>query len=65
MIQVLIQKLAQQGRTVVYSSHILDVVERVCDRVVIIAQGRLLLDGTRANSPRSTAEFPWKNYSPA
>ena len=29
----------------VYSSHILDVVERVCDRVVIINQGRLVLDG--------------------
>ena len=29
----------------VYSSHILDVVERVCDRVVIINQGVLALDG--------------------
>ena len=28
-----------------YSSHILDVVERVCDRVIIIDKGRLLLDG--------------------
>ena len=43
--KALIQTLAKQGRTVVYSSHILDVVERVCDRVVIINQGRLVLDG--------------------
>ncbi|HXS67794.1 MAG TPA: ABC transporter ATP-binding protein, partial [Candidatus Polarisedimenticolia bacterium] len=28
-----------------YSSHILDVVERVCDRVTIIDKGTLLLDG--------------------
>ena len=28
-----------------YSSHILDVVERMCDRVIIIDKGRLLVDG--------------------
>jgi ABC-2 type transport system ATP-binding protein len=43
--KALIQTLARQGRTIVYSSHILDVVERVCDRVIIINQGRLVLDG--------------------
>jgi ABC-2 type transport system ATP-binding protein len=46
--KTLIQTLAKQGRTVVYSSHILDVVERLCDRVVIIHQGRLVLDGAPA-----------------
>lgn len=43
--KALIQTLAEEGKTIVYSSHILDVVERVCDRVVIIDKGRLLLDG--------------------
>jgi ABC-2 type transport system ATP-binding protein len=43
--KALIQKLAQEGKTIVYSSHLLDVVERVCDRVVIIDKGRLILDG--------------------
>lgn len=43
--KALIQTLAREGKTVVYSSHILDVVERVCDRVVIIDKGRLLVDG--------------------
>ena len=46
--KALIQTLARQGRTVVYSSHILDVVERVCDRVVIINEGKLTLDGSPA-----------------
>jgi ABC-2 type transport system ATP-binding protein len=41
----LIQTLAHEGKAIVYSSHILDVVERVCDRVVIIDKGRLLVDG--------------------
>jgi ABC-2 type transport system ATP-binding protein len=43
--KTLIQTLAREGKTIVYSSHILDVVERVCDRVVIIDKGRLLVDG--------------------
>lgn len=43
--KALIQTLAQEGKTIVYSSHILDVVERVCHRVIIIDKGRLLLDG--------------------
>ncbi|MDB6129403.1 MAG: transporter-related protein [Verrucomicrobiales bacterium] len=43
--KTLIQTLAREGKTIVYSSHILDVVERVCDRVIIIDKGRLLVDG--------------------
>jgi ABC-2 type transport system ATP-binding protein len=43
--KALIQTLAREGRTIIYSSHILDVVERVCDRVIIIDKGRLLVDG--------------------
>ncbi len=43
--KALIQTLAHEGKTIVYSSHILDVVERVCDRVLIIDKGRLLVDG--------------------
>ena len=43
--KTLIQTLAREGKTIVYSSHILDVVERVCDRVIIIDKGNLILDG--------------------
>jgi len=43
--KTLIQTLAREGKTIVYSSHILDVVERVCHRIIIIDKGRLLLDG--------------------
>lgn len=41
----LIQTLAEEGKTIVYSSHILDVVEKVCHRVIIIDKGKVLLDG--------------------
>ena len=43
--KALIQTLAHEGKTIVYSSHILDVVERVCERVIIIDKGRMLVDG--------------------
>jgi ABC-2 type transport system ATP-binding protein len=43
--KALIQTLAREGKTIVYSSHVLDVVERVCDRVIIIDKGKLLVDG--------------------
>ena len=38
--KALIQTLAREGKTIVYSSHILDVVERVCQRVIIIDRGQ-------------------------
>lgn len=44
--KTLIHTLAREGKTIIYSSHILDVVERVCDRVIIIDKGKLLVDGT-------------------
>ena len=42
----LIRELAQRGRTVLFSSHELDVVERVSSRVVILHKGRVV-----ANNP--------------
>lgn len=46
--KALIQTLAREGKAIVYSSHILDVVERVCDRVIIIDQGVVKVDGSPA-----------------
>ena len=41
-----VEELAAQGRTVLLSSHILDQVERLCDRVTIIRRGRTVQSGT-------------------
>jgi ABC-2 type transport system ATP-binding protein len=38
----IIEELREAGRTVFFSSHILTEVERVCDRVAIVRQGRLV-----------------------
>ena len=46
MVRDLIAALAAEGKTILYSSHVLDVVERVCDRALVIHEGRLIADGS-------------------
>jgi ABC-2 type transport system ATP-binding protein len=41
-----VAELAAEGRSVLLSSHILDQVERLCDRVTIIRRGRCVQSGT-------------------
>lgn len=44
MLRALIQELAQRGKVVLFSSHELDTVERVCSRVVILHRGKIVAD---------------------
>jgi ABC-2 type transport system ATP-binding protein len=46
IVKEVLKQLAAQGRTILFCSHILDVVERMCSRIVIINQGRQIEDGT-------------------
>jgi len=46
VVKELIRGLAAQGRTIFFCSHVLEVVERVCTRIVIINQGKVIADGT-------------------
>ena len=46
LVKELIRALADRGRTIFYCSHNMDVVERVCDRIAIISEGRIIADGT-------------------
>jgi ABC-2 type transport system ATP-binding protein len=45
-IRNVLQRLRERGTTIFFSSHILEVVERLCSRVGVIAQGRLVAEGT-------------------
>jgi ABC-2 type transport system ATP-binding protein len=42
----LIRALAAEGQTIMLSSHLLGEVEQICDRVGVVALGRLLVEGT-------------------
>ncbi len=41
-----IQSLRQQGATIVYTSHYMEEVEQLCDRIIIIDQGHVIASGT-------------------
>ncbi len=45
-----------QGKTVIYSTHVMSEVEKLCDRVGIIHDGRLLAEGTVAELRARTGE---------
>ncbi len=42
----LISKLAKEGKTIFYSSHMMDVVEKVSDRIILINNGTVIADGS-------------------
>lgn len=57
----IIRTIADEGRTVFFSSHLLDEVERVADRVAIIHEGRIMLtasmDEIKESHRRMTLRF--------
>jgi ABC-2 type transport system ATP-binding protein len=42
----LLSQLTGQGKTIFYSSHIMDVVERISDRIILLNNGRIAANGT-------------------
>jgi ABC-2 type transport system ATP-binding protein len=42
----LLQELAKAGKAILYISHVLEVVELVCDRVIVISKGHILADSS-------------------
>jgi ABC-2 type transport system ATP-binding protein len=48
----LLEMLAAQGKAILYISHVLEVVEQVCNRVIVIARGRVLADAPPSDLTR-------------
>jgi ABC-2 type transport system ATP-binding protein len=46
IIKELIRKLANEGKTIFYCSHMMDIVEKVSDLIVLIDEGRIVACGT-------------------
>jgi ABC-2 type transport system ATP-binding protein len=49
IIRNVIQSLAAEGKTILFSSHILELVEKMCSRVMILHRGSLVADGSVEN----------------
>jgi sodium transport system ATP-binding protein len=59
-LRAMLGELKTQGRCILFSSHVMQEVAALCDRVVIIGRGRVLADGTpqaiRAHNGGNTLE---------
>jgi ABC-2 type transport system ATP-binding protein len=45
-VKEMMRRRARQGRTIFYSSHLIDIVEKVCTRIAVIHAGQLVSVGT-------------------
>ena len=61
ILDAIVRAVADDGRTVIFSSHLLDEVERMSDHVTLMHQGRVtlsgVLDDVRRNYQRSRVRF--------
>ncbi|HLR52581.1 MAG TPA: ABC transporter ATP-binding protein [Candidatus Avamphibacillus sp.] len=46
VIKDILEQLAERGKTIFYSSHIMEVVEKISNRIVLLADGKIAADGT-------------------
>jgi len=56
MVKELIERLSQEGKTIFYCSHMMDVVEKVSDRILLIDKGEIIADGTFESLKQEHAE---------
>ena len=57
VVKELIHGLARDGVTTIFSTHILEIAEAICDKLTILQNGRLLAEGS-AQELREKAELP-------
>src|SRR3954469_19502232 len=48
VLRQLLPALARRGKAVLYSSHVLELVEKACGRVIVIDRGKVVADATVA-----------------
>lgn len=46
IVKEILAQLAKQGKTIFYSSHIMDVVEKISNRIILISNGEIIADGS-------------------
>jgi ABC-2 type transport system ATP-binding protein len=56
LVKELLQVLKQEGKTIFYCSHMMDVVEKVSDRIVLIDNGQIIADGTISELRMNTSD---------
>ena len=54
MILNFLKDYKQLGKTILYTSHLLDEAEKICDEVVIVDEGKFIISGTPQELIRNT-----------
>ncbi len=57
VVKELIHSLSKEGVATIFSTHVLEIAEAICDRIIILQYGRVLADGT-ARDLREKAGLP-------
>ena len=52
VMEEIIRDMAKRGRTVLFSTHVMQHAERLCDRILLLAKGKKIFDGTVAEAKR-------------
>ena len=67
LVKEILQQLKQAGKTMFYSSHIMDVVEKISDRIILIDKGQIIADGTietlRASAQQGSLEHIFQSLT--
>ena len=56
-LEAMIRQLAADGATVLFSTHVMQHAERLCDKVVLLARGQKAFEGTVAEARATTPRF--------
>jgi ABC-2 type transport system ATP-binding protein len=64
-IRIQLRAIAQRGVTVLLTSHILSLVDRVADKIVLINRGAVVLDADTADLPKALEELYFEHVERA
>lgn len=56
LVKEILYKLKQEGKTIFYSSHIMEVVEQLSDRIILLNEGKIVADGNIEEIKKSSFE---------
>ena len=45
VLESIVREIADRGRTIIFSTHVMEHAERLCDRIILMAGGRKVFDG--------------------
>lgn len=64
LLKGMMRQVCDEGGAIFFSTHVLEVAEKLCDKVAIIQGGRLIRSGTmeeaKATTPWRTCSWSWR-----